>query len=170
MNAESTYVRPSRPSVVAPGGEGARLAALVLALPLRLAATPFGRRALAAVTIAVVLVSAVGALYDHTDRPRSAAAVAGAGATGSRATGAATGRRPAASPAAAKRSTAAGDAAAAWFADQQRVAVDRVRALQQRRVSATERRVLVVAEAGGAKLPSAYVTVRKGADGWTAVS
>jgi hypothetical protein len=166
MNAESTYVRPSHQSVVAPGGDGARLAALVLPLPLRLAATPFGRRALAAVTIAVVLVSVVGVLYDHTDQPRSAAAVAGTRATASRSAG----RRSAASPAAAKRSTGAGEAAAAWYADKQRVAVDRVRALQQRQVSATERRVLVVAEAGGARLPSAYVTVRKAADGWAAVS
>jgi len=32
MNAESTYVRPARPrpTVVPPGGDGARLAALVL--------------------------------------------------------------------------------------------------------------------------------------------
>jgi hypothetical protein len=81
-------------------------------------------------------------------------------------------RTEAAAPAAAKRApgAAAGEAAAAWFAGKQRVAVDRVRALQERRVSANERRVLVIAEAGGGKLPSAYVTVRKGRDGWTAVS
>jgi hypothetical protein len=167
MNAESTYVRPSRPSVVAPGGDGARLAALVLALPLRLAATPFGRRALAAVTIAVVLVSIVGVLYDHADQPRSAAVLAGTRAPASRA---AAERRSAPSAAAARRSKAAGEAAVAWFADRQRIAVDRVRALQQQRVNATERRVLVVADAGGAKLPSAYVTVRKGPGGWAAVS
>jgi hypothetical protein len=170
MNAESTYVRPSRSSVVAPGGDGGRLAALVLALPLRLAATPLGRRALGAATIAIVLVSLVGVLYDHADQPRSAAALAGTRAAASPGAGAATGGRSSAAPAAAKGSSAAGDAAAAWFASKQRVAVDRVSALQQRRVSATERRVLVIAEAGGAKLPSAYVTVRKGPDGWAAVS
>jgi hypothetical protein len=109
MNAESTYVRPTRPRptlVPPPGGDGTRLAALVLALPMRVAATPLGRRALAA----------------------------------------------------------------AWFAGKQRIAPDRVRALGQRRVSAIEREVLVVAEAGASKVPSAYVVVRKGRDGWAAVS
>jgi hypothetical protein len=45
------------------------------------------------------------------------------------------------------------------------VAMDKVRSLQQRRVSATETRVLVVAEGGGS-MPSQYVTVRKGPSGW----
>ena len=155
MHAESTFVRPSRPTVVAPGGDGARLAALVLALPMRVAATPLGRRALAAAFIAVVLVTWVGMLYDHTDRT-AAGRLPAVNAAASRAT----------APAA-RTSKAA--PAAAWFAGQQRIARDRVRALGERRVSATERQVLVVAEAG-AKLPSAYVTVRKGRDGWTAAS
>jgi len=98
MNAESTYVRPARPrpTVVPPGGDGARLAALVLALPMRVAATPLGRRVLAAATVAVVLVSLVGALYDHTDRPRAAGVLAGARATASRQAAASTGRGAAA--------------------------------------------------------------------------
>jgi hypothetical protein len=174
MNAESTYVRPARPRptlVPPPGGEGARLAAIVLALPLRVAATPLGRRVLAAATVAVVLVTLVGALYDHTDRPGAAAAgaLAGAQATASHQAAPAAARGAAGKPAMAKRGGAA-EAAAAWFAGRQRVALDRVRALQQRRVSATERQVLVVAEASAAKVPSAYVTVRKGPDGWAAVS
>jgi hypothetical protein len=169
MNAESTFVRPSRPTVVAPGGDGARLAALVLALPMRVAATPLGRRALAAAAIAVVLVTWVGVLYDQPDAAPSADRLAAVHASASRGTEPAA-RRPASAPAAAERSAGAGEAAAAWFADRQGVAVERVRALQARRVSATERRVLVVAEAGAARLPSAYVTVRKGRDGWTAVS
>jgi hypothetical protein len=174
MNAESTYVRPVRPRptlVPPPGGEGARLAAVVLALPLRVAATPLGRRLLAAATVAVVLVTLVGALYDHTDRPGAAAAgaLAGAQATASRQAAPAAARGAAGKPAAARRGGAA-EAAAAWFAGRQRVALDRVRALQQRQVSATERQVLVVAEAGASKVPSAYVTVRKGPDGWAAVS
>jgi hypothetical protein len=173
MNAESTYVRPARPRptlVPPPGGDGARLAATVLALPLRAAATPLGRRVLAAVTVAVLLVSLVGALYDHTDRPGAAAAgaLAGAQATSSRQPD--PGAPRAAGVAAVKRAGGAAEAAAAWFAGKQRVAVDRVRALQQRRVSATERQVLVVAEAGASKVPSAYVTVRKGPGGWAAVS
>jgi hypothetical protein len=172
MNAESTYVRPARPRptlVPPPGGDGTRLAATVLALPLRMAATPLGRRLLAAATIALVLVSLVGALYDHTDRPGAAAtgALVGAQATASRQAAAPGG---AAAAPASRRAGGAAQAAAAWFAGKQRVALDRVRALQQRQVSATERQVLVVAEAGASKVPSAYVTVRKGPDGWAAVS
>jgi hypothetical protein len=172
MNAESTYVRPPRPRptlVPPPGGDGTRLAGLVLALPMRVAATPLGRRALAAAGIAVVLVSLVGALYDHADGQRPAAALAGAQATASRQAATATHGRGTGSPAA-KRGAGAGEAAAAWFAGQQRIAPDRVRALGQRRVSASEREVLVVAEAGASKVPSAYVVVRKGPDGWAAVS
>ena len=46
MNAESTVFRSSRPAVVlAPGGEGARAAAWLLAWPMRLAANPMGRAA-----------------------------------------------------------------------------------------------------------------------------
>jgi hypothetical protein len=121
------------------------------------------------VSIAVLLVTWVGVLYDRPDRALSADRLAAVNASASRGTATAA-RRPASPPAAAERSAGAGQAAAAWFADRQGVAVEQVRALQDRRVSATERRVLVVAEAGGAKLPSAYVTVRKGRDGWTAVS
>src|SRR5436309_7309482 len=103
MNAESTYVRPGRPrpTAVPPGGEGARLAATVLALPLRVAATPLGRRVLAAAVTAVLLVSLVGALYDHADTTRTAGALAGAQATSSRQAPAAP--RPAAAAAPAKR-------------------------------------------------------------------
>jgi hypothetical protein len=169
MNAESTYVRPARPRPTLLPPDGASLAATVLALPLRMAATPLGRRVLAAATLAVVLVSLVGALYDHTDRP-GADALAGAQATASRRAAPAASGQAAGSPAAARRAGGAAEAAAAWFAGRQRVAPDRVRALQQRRVSATERQVLVVAEAGAANVPSAYVTVRKGPDGWAAVS
>jgi hypothetical protein len=169
MNAESTFVRPSRPTVVAPGGDGARLAGLVLALPMRVAATPLGRRALGAAAIAVVLVTWIGMLYDHTDRAATGRLPA-VHAAASRAAAPAA-RTSKAAPSAAERSAgaAAGEAAAAWFAQQQQIGVDRVRALQERRISATEREVMVVAEAG-AKLPSDWVTVRKGRDGWTAVS
>jgi hypothetical protein len=167
MNAESTVFRASRPAVVvAPGGDGLRLAAWLLSLPLRVASTPLGRRLLAATALAVVLVAAVGLMYDSADPPRVAASFrpAGlakdAGAVGS-------GRQTAAAPVRAKRSAGPGEVAAAWFAARQRVPVDQVRSLQQRRISATRTEVLVVAEAGGARMPSGYVTVRKGAAGWT---
>jgi hypothetical protein len=173
MNAESTYVRPARPRptlVPPPGGDGARLATLLLALPLRVAATPLGRRVLAAALMAVVLVSLVGSLYDHTDRPQTGGALAGAQATAARQQAPRAPRGAAGSPVAAKRARGPAEAAAAWFAGRQGVALDQVRALQQRRLSATERQVVVVAEAGASKVPSAYVTVRMGPGGWAAVS
>src|SRR5215212_9532052 len=117
MNAESTAFRASRPAVVvAPGGEGARAAPWLLAWPMRLAATPMGRRVMAAVVLAVVAVGAVGYLYDSADRPREAVAFRPAGLAASTPTGdATTARQTAASPVRAKRATAA-DVAAAWFA------------------------------------------------------
>jgi hypothetical protein len=173
MNAESTYVRPARPrpTLVPPAGDGSGLALQVLALPMRVAATPLGRRLIATAAIAVVLVSLVGALYDQPDRPATTGALAGARPAASRQTApSAPGRAAAAPPAAKATAGGAGEAAAAWFAGQQRIARDQVRALAERQVSATERQVLVVADAGAAKLPSAYVVVRKGPNGWTAVS
>jgi hypothetical protein len=175
MNAESTFVRSSRPAVgAAPGGDGLRLAVLVLALPLRLAATALGRRLLAAVVLSAVLVTAVALLYRHADDPArapaslraakvAAAGPAPAGGRGIRGTLLARGDTHAPRS---SRTARPEDAAAAWFAEQQRVAVDRVRTLQQRRISTKERQVLVVAEASGDRMPSAYVTVRKGAAGW----
>jgi hypothetical protein len=170
MNAESTVFRSSRPAVVlAPGGEGARAAAWLLAWPMRLAATAIGRRMLAAVALAVVAVVGVGYLYDSADPPGRAAAMfrpAGltteAGATRT----AAVGRQAAASPVRAKRAGTAAEVAAAWWAARQKVAVDKVKSLQQRRVSATEVQVLVVAEGASSKMPSEYVTVRKVSSGW----
>ena len=168
MNAESTVFRSSRPAVVvAPGGEGARAAAWLLAWPMRLAATPMGRRLLAAVVLAVVAVATVGYLYDSADRPREAVAFRPAGLAAGTPTGdATTARQTAASPVRAKPAATAAEVAAAWWAARQGVAADKVRSLQQRRVSAREVQVLVVAEAAGAKMPSRYVTVRKGPAGW----
>jgi hypothetical protein len=168
MNAESTVFRSTRSAVVvAPGGEGARLAAWLLAWPVRLAATPLGRRLAVALVLAVTLVAAVGYLYDSADQPRPAATFrpAGLAADGTAAASPA-GRQTAASPVRAKRAPGPADAAAAWFAARQGLAVDKVRALQQRRVSAREVQVLVVAEATASRMPSQFVTVRKGASGW----
>jgi hypothetical protein len=169
MNAESTVLRSSRPAVVvAPGGEGARVAAWLLAWPMRLAATPMGRRLLAAVALAVVAVGAVGYLYDSADQPRVPAIFrpAGLAADAGSTNAAAVSRSAAASPVRAKRAATPAEAAAAWWAARQKVAVDKVRSLQQRKVSATEVQVLVVAEGAGSRMPSDYVTVRKGSSGW----
>ena len=168
MNAESTVFRASRPAVVvAPGGEGARAAAWLLAWPMRLAATPIGRRLVVAAVLAVVAVAAVGYLYDSADQAAAAAAwrPAGGRAAGARAGTGDAGRQLAAAPVRAKRAATPAEAAAAWWAARQRVAVAKVQSLQQRKVSASEVQVLVVAEAGS-RMPSRYVTVRKGPSGW----
>jgi hypothetical protein len=167
MNAESTAFRASRPAVVAPGGEGVRAAAWLLALPMRLAASPFGRRLLAAVVLGVVLVSSFGYLYNSPDPARAATGFGPVGlAVEAPAAPAAAGRQAAAAPARKGAAPGPAEVAAAWWAARQRIAVDKVRSLQQRRVSATETQVLVVAEAGGSRMPSQYVTVRKGPSGW----
>jgi hypothetical protein len=171
MNAESTVFRSSRSAVVlSPGGEGARAAAWLLAWPMRLAGTVMGRRVLVAVALAVTAVATVGWLYDSADSPRAVAAVGPAALANAKAAAGgagdpAAGQRTSAAPARAKAASAA-QAAAAWWAARQKVALDKVQALGQRRVSRTEVQVLVMAEAGGSRMPSRYVTVRKGADGW----
>ena len=168
MNAESTVFRASRPAVVvAPGGEGARAAAWLMSWPVRLAATPTGRRLLAAVVLAVVAVATVGFLYDSADRPREAVAFRPAGLAASTPTGdATTARQTAASPVRAKPGATAAEVAAAWFAAREDVPAAKVRPLQQRKVKANEVQVMVMGEAAGAKMPSLWVTVRKGPSGW----
>jgi hypothetical protein len=168
MNAESTVFRASRPAVVvAPGGEGARAAAWLLAWPMRLAATPLGRRLLAAVVLGVVLVTTVGYLYDSADPARAAGTFRPAGlAVQAKTAPADSGRQTAAAPARKATSPGPAEVAAAWWAARQRVAVDEVRSLQQRRISATETQVLVVAQKAGSQMPSGFVTVRKGPSGW----
>src|SRR5829696_1784796 len=159
MNAESTVFRASRPAVVvAPGGDGARAAAWLLALPMRLAATPLGRRLLAAVALGVVLVATVGYLYDSPDPASAAGSFRPAGlAVEAPATPAAAGRQTAAAPARKTRAPGPAEVAAAWWAARQKVAVDKVRSLQQRRISASETQVLVVAQGAGSRMPSGFV-------------
>jgi hypothetical protein len=163
MNAETTFVRRHRAGVgLAPDGAGVRLAGLLLAMPMRIVASSLGRRIAIAVVVSLVLVGIVTALYDNADGPPAAGtarAVAAVPAAASTSLAAPAGRRaPAARP---------DQAAAAWYAEQQHVSVNQVRALQQRRVSSRETKVLVMAQpAGSPDLRSAYVTVRRVPDGW----
>ena len=167
MNAESTVFRASRPAVlVGPGGEGARAAAWLLAWPMRLAATPMGRRLLVAAALAVVAVVTVGYLYDSADQPQLAASFRPAGlAAGAPAGAGDAGRQLASAPVRTRHAASPAEVAAAWWAARQGVGADKVRPLQQRQLSATEVQVLVVAEAGS-QMPSRYVTVRKRSSGW----
>src|SRR5262245_33901690 len=121
MNAESTVFRASRPAVVvAPRGEGVRAAAWLLAWPMRLAATPLGRRLRAAAALAVVLVVGVGWLYDTADEPHAAVSFRPAGGVAAgRAAGTGTGaasRQNAAAPVRAKQPAGPAEVAAAWWA------------------------------------------------------
>src|SRR6266705_573195 len=177
MNAHASAVRGARPGItgLAPGGSGetggagtgARAAAQLLLLLLRTLSTPLGRRLLVVVVVTLMLGSLVSSLYDHAD---------GAGAGTARAVAVATGPAGAAPTADLHRANSESvarqvgsrpeDAAADWFAKQRHLARGKVQALQQQRISGTERRVLVVADAGGGKLPTAYVTVKLGSSGW----
>jgi hypothetical protein len=167
MHAESTVFRASRPAVVvAPGGEGVRAAAWLLALPMRLAATAMGRRLLVAATLAVVAVVSVGWLYDSADPATASRTFHPAGLAAAGPAGEPADRQSAAAPVRANKAAGPAEVAAAWWAARQKVAADKVRSLQQRRISATEIQVLVVAEAAASRMPSDYVTVRKGPSGW----
>jgi hypothetical protein len=112
-------------------------------------------------------------LYDHGEAPRAAAAPA-------------VGTPPAAGPGLEKaprkdpgghgglrgrdRATGVGERPAAvaadWYAARHGVARARVKALQQDRLSASEVRVLVLADHGRGRLRTALVRVRLGPDGW----
>jgi hypothetical protein len=130
-----------------------------------------GRRLARAVALTVVLAALVTVLYDHGEAPRAAAAAAAdvpAGGPGLEAPrrkaparpGGLRGRDPA--PVGEQPAAVAAD----WYAARHGVARDRVKALQQDRLSAREVRVLVLADRGRGRLRTALVRVRLGADGW----
>jgi hypothetical protein len=148
---------------------------------------------LAALTVALAVLVVV--LYDHGDVPRAAArsspgrarapaagdpgpagAAAGPEASGRNATRADAGRPRAAAPPGrgdpgagvrpVKRPATPAEVAAAWYAARHRLPRNRVRPLQQDRLSARLIRVLVLAEAGNGRLRTALVRVRLGPSGW----
>jgi len=172
MNAHATAVRRARPGFagLAPGageplGPGARAAAQLMLVPLRVLASPLGRRLTAVAVLMVVLGSIVSSLYDSADAPgaRSLPAAGTGSTTVERASALHKTTRGAVARQVGQRPE---EVAAAWFARNQHVARDRVQALQQQRVGAGETRVLVVADAGAGRMPTAYVTVRLGKSGW----
>jgi hypothetical protein len=170
----ATAVRRARPGIFGPDDAlrgddaGVRLAAAVMFLPLRLLRSQLGRRLIAVAALALVLTTVVGALYDSPDAPpRALGRVAAVERTATKAAGAATGGRQATAN---RPSREVGrrpeDVAANWFARRHGVGRDSVQALQQERVSADERRVLVMADAGDGRLPTGYVTVHRDGSGW----
>jgi hypothetical protein len=172
MNA--TAINRPRPGALgrAPEGStgeaGVGLAVDLMLLPFALLRTRLGRRLLAFAVLALVLTSVVGALYDSADVPAKVAGeVASLRATAPQRPASGAGHRAAAAPTR-ELGRRPEDVAANWFAKRQGVARDRVQALQQQRVSSTERRVLVMADAGGGRMPTGYVTVRREGAGWSA--
>jgi hypothetical protein len=160
------------------GRSGAELAALALLAPARaMLGSDLGRRLVTVAALTAVVVALLTALYDHAEapaaevwpggRPQPAAGIPHRPATG---VPARPGTRGAARPAASMDAAAASPAAAAvaWYARAQGVPAGRVRALQQQRLGATQVRVLVLADLGGGRMPSALVTARHGPTGWTA--
>ena len=85
-----------------------------------------------------------------------------AATSGSRAAPGAAGERPVK----VKRPAKPAEVAAAWYAARHKLPRSRVRPLQQDRLSASQVRVLVLAEAGNGKLRTALVRVRLGPGGW----
>jgi hypothetical protein len=139
-----------------------------------------GRRLARAAGLTVVLAVVVTALYDRGEVPTAAAqqavqAQAGGTQGGSAARGGATGPRkdPAKLGGLRGRARLAGvgerpaAVAAAWYAARHGVPRARVKPLQQDRLSATEVRVLVLADHGHGRLRTALVRLRRGADGWS---
>lgn len=144
---------------------------------LAAAAGETGRRLARAAALTVLLAVLVTALYDRGEVPTAAArqavrpAAAGnqggsashgtaprkdpdeVGGLRGRARAAPVGERPAA-------------VAAAWYAARNGVPRARVKPLQQDRLSATEVRVLVLADHGHGRLRTALVRLRHGPDGW----
>jgi hypothetical protein len=142
-------------------------------LPLRMLATPLGRRLAAATVLSVALVAMVSSLYDHADGPAAASTRALRAAPAAAARPAPASRRAAVADMTASAGSAAApaaerpeDAASVWYAKQKRVPIDRVKALQQQRISATVTRVLVLAEVSPSDMPTAFVTVRREGAGW----
>lgn len=182
MNAEATSVRDAKrigtaapgPWSAAPSDAVVRAATRLMMIPLRMVATPLGRRLAGAVVLSVALVAMVSSLYAHADPPpagsaRGLAAVpaaaakpAGAGGRAGSPGAAAAAVNPAA-PRAAQRPE---DAATAWYARQKQVPVNRVKALQRQRLSGTVVRVLVMAKVSPSNMPTAFLTVRRGSAGW----
>ena len=136
-----------------------------------------GRRLARAITLTLALAVLITTLYDRGEAPRAnaqpaVAAPAPGGVAGRARAGAAPrqdpgdvgGLRGRPRPKVGERPAAV---AAAWYAARQGLPAAKVQALQQDRRSATEVRVLVLADHGHGRLRTALVRVRLGPAGWS---
>ena len=137
-----------------------------------------GRRLARAVVLTVLLAVLVTALYDRGEVPtaaaQQAARPAAAGNQGGPAPGGAAPRKDPAQVGGLRgraRVAPVGErpaaVAAAWYAARLGLPAARVEALQQDRLSASEVRVLVLADHGRGRLRTALVRVRLGPAGWS---
>ena len=137
-----------------------------------------GRRVARAVGLTLVLAVLVTALYDRGEVPTAAARQAarpsaGASQGGPAAPGTAGRKGPAEVGGLRGRARAAtagerpAAVAAAWYAARNGLPRAKVKPLQQDRLSATEVRVLVLADHGHGQLRTALVRLRRGPDGWS---
>ena len=144
---------------------------------LAAAAGETGRRLARAAALTVLLAVLVTALYDRGEVPTAAAQQAVRPAAAGNQGGSAThGTAPRKDPAeigglrGRARAAPVGErpaaVAAAWYAARNGVPRARVKPLQQDRLSATEVRVLVLADHGHGRLRTALVRLRHGPDGW----
>ena len=144
---------------------------------LAAAAGETGRRLARAAALTVLLAVLVTALYDRGEVPTAAARQAVRPAAAGNQGGSAThGTAPRKDPAEVgglrgrARAAPVGErpaaVAAAWYAARNGVPRARVKPLQQDRLSATEVRVLVLADHGHGRLRTALVRLRHGPDGW----
>jgi len=145
---------------------------------LAVAAGETGRRVARAVGLTLALAVLVTALYDRGEVPTAAARQAvrpsaGAGQAGPATPGSARRQGPAqvGGLRGRARAAAAGErpaaVAAAWYAARNGVPRAKVKPLQQDRLSATEVRVLVLADHGHGQLRTALVRLRRGPGGWS---
>jgi hypothetical protein len=134
-----------------------------------------GRRLARAAALTVLLAVLVTALYDRGEVPTAAAQQAvRPSAAGNQGGSAAPARQKEPAEVGGLRGRArvgpAGErpaaVAAAWYAARNGVPRARVKPLQQDRLSATEVRVLVLADHGHGRLRTALIRLRHGADGW----
>jgi hypothetical protein len=159
-------------ATVARAARGCALAALAAATG------ETGRRVARAAGLTLVLAVLVTALYDRGEVPTAAARQAarpsaGAGQVGPATPGTARREGPAQVGGLRGRARAAAPGerpaavAAAWYAARNGLPIAKVKPLQQDRLSATEVRVLVLADHGHGRLRTALVRLGRGPGGWS---
>lgn len=151
-------------------GDGLQATKSAILIPLKALQTPTGKRVLAAAALAGVLQAGVAQLYDHADTvalpaTQVATVASAADPAAAAAQPAAEVAQPAAPSGKPVRPTPE-EAAAAFYANELDLPVERVRPLMQQRVNDNSVRVLVLAERGEEQLPTRLIQVNRTQSGW----